>query len=115
MQYYGSFMKFPKTIKDLYPNHAEPEKLVSTVLVSLTNYVKFDDFVNGDGPSHLTLVEACVWHLGMPDPQHVLLGTGSVQGREPGVLDIGEVVQTQDLRDGVAVTQPWYLKKIIIY
>ena len=75
-------------------------------LVQLTDYVNFDDFVDGDRACHLALVEPCVRGPGVPDPEYILFSPWSVQGREPGVLDVREVVQAKHLGYRITVSKP---------
>ena len=80
----------------------------------LTNDVEVNELENGAGllvGRHLALVVPGVGHGRVPDPEDVALRPGGVEGLDPGVLDVGEVVQGQQLGDRVEVAQPGDLEK----
>ena len=79
-----------------------------------TDNFQLDDLEDGDRSGDLALVEPSVRDPGVPDPQDVLVGAWRVQGWEPRVLDVGEVVEAQDHRDRIAVSEPRHLERKII-
>ena len=79
-----------------------------------TDNFQLDDLEDGDRSGDLALVEPRVRDPGVPDPQDVLVGAWRVQGWEPRVLDVGEVVEAQDHRDRIAVSEPRHLEHKII-
>ena len=82
--------------------------------LQLTDNIQSNDPKHGSGfTGNLALVAPSIGQLGVLNAKDEDFGVdlGVVDGREPGVLDVGSIVEAQHLRYGIAMPEPRYLKE----
>ena len=65
-------------------------------------------------PGHLTLVKTGVVEEGSLDPEDVDFAARFVEGGDPLVVGVGQIVQSQQLRNRLQMPQPRYLRRTTI-